>query len=44
MMKNILLEIVKYIYKLANLQNASVTNSPQLLTSQFSLEIKDSKI
>ena len=43
MIKNILLEIMKCIYKFAIPQNASVTDSPQLLTSLFSLGIKDSK-
>ena len=43
MKKTKLLEIMKCIYKLANPQNSSVTDSPQLLISQFSLRIKDSK-
>ena len=30
-------------YKFANPQNSSVTNNSQLITSQFSLEVKDSK-
>lgn len=35
MRKNILLEIIKCIYKFVNPQNVSVMDSPQVLTPQF---------
>lgn len=34
---------MKCIYKFANPHNATVTDSPQLLTPSFSLRIEDSK-
>jgi len=43
MRKNILLEIMQCTYKCSSSQNATVTDSPKLLTSSFSQGIKDSK-